>query len=150
MFKKLFSRIKDFVVSAWEKTKKFVTDFVDSCRDRVDDAKEAARYTVETLKSEGGLGILLSTIKDKIVMFFKAAWAEFKRLLVDIRDNWEAAVILILATIGLSYLIGQIPLTVNVPEWMEASMIIPVIASAIISLLTWLMLRKAGEPCSAK
>ena len=147
MFKKLFDRIKDFVVSVWDQTKEFVTSFAKSCRNRVEDVKDAVVYAVETLKSEGGLGILLSTIKEKTVEFFQAAWVELKRLAVDVRDNWEAAAVLVLSAIGLTHILGQVPLVVHVPAFIEAPLVLPVIATAMIALLTYMMLKKVGEPC---
>jgi hypothetical protein len=150
MFKKLFNRIGRFFVEAYERTKKFVTGFFKSCSDRIADAKRTVSYTVEVLKSERGFGILLSIIKDKVVEFFSVSFEVIKRIAADIRDNWEAATVLVFATIGVTHILGQIPLTISVPMCFEAPMILPVIAIFVITVLTMLMLKKGGEPCLEK
>jgi len=134
-------------VEAYKRTKKFVTGFFKSCGDRVADVKHTVSYTIDVLKSERGFSILLSIIKHKVVDFAKAAWTELKRLAADARDNWEAVVVLVLSTVGLTHLLGQIPLTIYVPAFLETSMILPVVSVVVITTLTVLMLKKGGEPC---
>lgn len=147
MFKSFFNKIGECFRQFYIRTTGFFTDIWKALCDRINDAKRAYRFTINTLKSERGVSILLSTIKDGAVKFFKALWKETKNILANIRDNWEAAMLLTFSLFGLTHLIGKIPLTITLPTFFEAAMVIPAVAMIIIMLLIVLMQAKVGEPC---
>ena len=47
----------------------------------------------------------------------------------------EAIVLLVLAGIGISALIGELPFLVGMPMWIESQMVIPAIATFIVTAL---------------
>ena len=46
--------------------------------------------------------------------------------ILEIKDNWEATVILLFSSIGLAYTLGNLPYVLLLPVWMEA---LPIIVS---------------------
>lgn len=52
-------------------------------------------------------------------------------------DHIETTGILFLATIGLDALLGELPFIFNLPLWIEAAFVIPVIAVLLILLLLY-------------
>jgi len=81
-------------------------------------------------------------IKKKVSDFAKIILNEAKKILKDITDNWEAAIILTLASVGLTHIIGSLPETVNLPAFIETPMVAPVISVLIILFLVFLIERK--------
>lgn len=72
---------------------------------------------------------------DKVLKFF-----------VGVYHHAEAITILTLAAIGLNALLGELPFIFMLPMWIEATMVIPVLAVVIISLMVkfmeWRMIRR--------
>ncbi|RLG45560.1 MAG: hypothetical protein DRN81_01190 [Thermoproteota archaeon] len=81
-------------------------------------------------------------IKKKALDLAKIAMNEAKKILKDILDNWEAAAILTFASIGLTYIISQLPLKINLPAFIEITMVAGVISVLIILFLVFLIERK--------
>lgn len=77
--------------------------------------------------------------------FAKIIMEEAKKIWKDVIDNWEAAIILSLATIGLIFIIGELPNFIWIPAFIEAPMVVPVISVLIIMLLVTLLEHKIKE-----
>lgn len=60
-----------------------------------------------------------------------------KSFIRDCYQHTEAIILLVLASVGLNYLLQQVPMAVAMPFWIEAAMVIPVISVICIQLLTW-------------
>jgi hypothetical protein len=72
-----------------------------------------------------------------VVKVAKAAYTAVFDYLKGIWQHWETIVIIILAGVGLTALICEIPwvMTIAIPTWVIAEYIIPVFAAAVIWLL---------------
>jgi len=68
----------------------------------------------------------------KISKLFKRRVNEIK---ADIHDNWEAGSILMLASIGMSFLLGRFTMKVPVPVFIEKRMVAPVLATGIVRMI---------------
>lgn len=62
--------------------------------------------------------------KNKVVGFFKGVY-----------HNAYATTVLVLATLGVNSLIGQLPFMYTLPLWIEATMVIPLISVGVVWLL---------------
>jgi uncharacterized membrane protein YhdT len=62
--------------------------------------------------------------KNKVVGFFKGVY-----------HNAYATTILVLATLGVNAMIGQLPFMFALPLWVEATMVIPLISVFVVWLL---------------
>lgn len=67
---------------------------------------------------------------------------EFVKYIID---NWESCTILTLASIGLSYAIGELPAWITLPAFIETTMVVPIIAILLITLLTFSLKNKAAK-----
>jgi hypothetical protein len=72
-------------------------------------------------------------VKDGIVSFLKTCW-----------NYTEAITILILSSLGLNALLGELPFYFQLPIWIEATMVIPVLSVLGISILLWSMSKRAS------
>lgn len=82
---------------------------------------------------------------------FKAAWRMVSGFVTDIVTNIEGVVILGLATVGCAAVLAEIPFTIATPMWLEATLVIPVLATTIVLLLAWIMsIRMKGIEDHAK
>jgi len=88
---------------------------------------------------------LYLAIKSRIAIIAAAVWREIVSIFKEICENWEAAVILICAVFGLTFLLGQIPLTIPVPPIFEADMVIPTISTLIVMGLGFVMQVRTEE-----
>lgn len=72
-----------------------------------------------------------------VVKVAKAAYTAIFDYLKGVWQHWETIVIIILAGVGLTALICEIPwvMTIAIPTWVIAEYIIPVFAAAVIWLL---------------
>jgi len=90
----------------------------------------------------------------------KKAWAFAKKVIIAAKDtvvkfvrgvyhHAEATVILILSSLGLNSLLGELPFWIALPMWVEATMVVPVISVLIIVVLTksaeWRATRRATK-----
>lgn len=75
----------------------------------------------------------------KIINFVKkvaiVALRTIREAIVDLVSNFEATIILCLATLGTSALISQYSYTIALPAIIEAPMVVPVISVILISTL---------------
>ena len=74
-------------------------------------------------------------IKDFVKGVAKAAYHKVKNFFVGVWRHAEAVAILTLAAFGLNVLLGEIPFVFALPMWIEAPLVIPVLAVTIISLI---------------
>lgn len=77
-------------------------------------------------------------IKKILLIFIK----ELRIVVMSTIDNFESIVVLVLATTGLSHVIGQIPMGFQMPAFLEGTMVIPTIAVTIMMLLLYLIEKK--------
>lgn len=99
----------------------------------------------KNIRTEDGCKKNWDNIKKQAEELVKVVIKEAKGIWKDVIDNWEAATILSLATIGLTFLIGELPNFTWVPAFIEAPMVIPVISVLIIMLLVVLLENKIKE-----
>lgn len=66
--------------------------------------------------------------KNKVVKFFKGLY-----------HNWQATVLLVLATLGVNSQLSQLPFLFALPLWIEATMVIPVASVLCVWLLVKVM-----------
>ncbi|HJS83666.1 MAG TPA: hypothetical protein VJ742_12605 [Nitrososphaera sp.] len=66
---------------------------------------------------------------------FQAVWKNIKEFFVGVYRHAETITILILASLGLNALLGELPFLFLLPFWIEAVLVIPVISVIAISLL---------------
>jgi len=131
-------------------------NFKDVYNTTVDFAAEAINQTIDLaintsiniydfakrLGSKNGREKNWNDIKKKANDFAKIVLNEAKKILKDVVDNWEAAIILTLSSVGLTHIIGSLPETVNLPAFIEIPMVAPVISVLIILFLVFLIERK--------
>ncbi len=63
--------------------------------------------------------------KNKVVKFVK-----------DVYHHWPMATVMVLASIGLSNMLGQLPFWITLPMWVEAALVIPVLSCLIVLALS--------------
>jgi len=97
------------------------------------------------LKTDEGRKENWELIKRRSVDFAKIIMEEGKKILKDIADNWEAVVILTLASVGLSHIIGEFPTFIMLPAFFESTMVVPVMSVIIILILVTLLEKKIGD-----
>ena len=77
--------------------------------------------------------------KPEIISFAKEAYISGRdrivQFLKDLYNHTEAIGILVLASLGLNALIGEIPFYLTLPMWIEAPMVVPVIAVIGVGLM---------------
>lgn len=64
-----------------------------------------------------------------------AAKRKVVNFVVGTYRHWEAIAILVLASLGLNSLFGEVPFYMLLPAWIEATMVIPILAVLGITLL---------------
>ncbi|MCK9429379.1 MAG: hypothetical protein M0R17_05205 [Candidatus Omnitrophica bacterium] len=74
-----------------------------------------------------------------IKRLFKQVISKIVDIFKDLFNNFESVIILTLSGIGLTTLLVQVPFMITLPLWIEASMVIPVIAVLIITFLVTIM-----------
>lgn len=78
---------------------------------------------------------------EKIKIFTQEVFQVAKNKLVDfctgVYHNLESIGILVLSSLGLSALIGELPFWLTLPWWIEAPFVVPVLSVAIIYLLVY-------------
>ena len=72
----------------------------------------------------------------------KAAFRVVKNFFVQTLTNIEAMVLLSLATIGTAAVISELPFFMVMPMWIESTLVIPVLAVTIVSMITWIMCKR--------
>jgi len=80
--------------------------------------------------------------KRTLLRILKAMWETIKKCGMILINYPEALLILLLATVGLTFLISQIPQVVQVPVFMEGPGIAPALASLIMTGIIFLMNRR--------
>lgn len=77
--------------------------------------------------------------KEEVLNWFKEAFISCRdkivRLVKDLFEHTEAIGILVLASLGLNALLGEIPFYLTLPLWIEAPMVIPFLAALGIAML---------------
>lgn len=92
-----------------------------------------------------------SSFIEKIASFglevFTSAKETFVGIARDLYQHTEAVGVLVLASLGLNSLLGELPFYFMLPMWIEASMVIPVASVFLIGLLvalsTWRAKRRS-------
>lgn len=74
-------------------------------------------------------------MKRFILRVAKVAMMKVWRFVVGVYNHAEAIAVLVLASLGLNALLGEIPFYYMLPMWVEATMIIPVLSVLIISFI---------------
>ena len=96
----------------------------------------------KNMGSKGGRKKNWEDIKKKSADLARVVMKEAKEIWKDVADNWEAAIILTFASIGLTNIIGGLPSFIKLPGFFESPMVVPVIAVIIITILVMLIERK--------
>lgn len=104
----------------------------------------------------GGIGLQKGhnmPTKEEIFSFLNEMWVAARnrvvRFIKDLYEHTEAIGILVLASLGLNALLGEIPFYFTLPLWIEAPMVIPVLAVIGIAMLVrsseWRAKRRAAH-----
>lgn len=94
---------------------------------------------------------------EKVANFFTTvvefAYKRVKGFFVSIYQNFESIIVLTLSAIGLTALLSELPFIWTLPMWIEATMVIPVCAVIIITVLMkigeWRAARRVKRNMSA-
>lgn len=89
------------------------------------------------------------TRTEKSKSFIHEMWTGFRNAVVnfvrDVYQHTEAVIILILSSLGLNALLGELPFYMSLPMWIEATMVIPIASVLIISGLLWSATTRANR-----
>ncbi len=109
------------------------------------------RITVPTLKrakAHATIGEPRSA-GEKTTSFIREMWQGFRSTVVNfVRDCYrhaESITILVLSSLGLNALLGELPFYMNLPMWVEATMVVPVASVLIITGLLWSATTRANR-----
>jgi hypothetical protein len=75
----------------------------------------------------------------------KVAWERIVWFAQQVAENWQTIILMVLAAVGLTWLLSQIPFEMEVPTWMESSMVAPVVSCVIVGGLAASV--EMGQPC---
>lgn len=105
-------------------------------RDAIITKKEESKKIHDEKMKKGGFYKLRHNAVSYVVGIFTE---DIPDLIKSIWQVWPAVLILVLATLGLSALIAELPFLIIVPAIIEAEYVIPVISTLIVSFLLWIM-----------
>lgn len=90
----------------------------------------------------------LKKMKDFLLQVLKEIWAFLKKSFWTVVHNPEAVITLILAGIGLAYLIGEMATKMKCPQWLEQTAVAETISGVVMLALVALMQRR--DSCEAR
>ena len=73
---------------------------------------------------------MLTKIRNFIKKAVKAAISFLKDTAVDVANHTETAISMVVESIGWTVVIGSLPFIIALPMWVEATMVVPVLAVA--------------------